>query len=117
MVEHKRKIPVINISFTILIYKNPKEIQDRFPDSNFDVDLDSFNGGLFTIDEKIYICFLDDGSLTHGMIAHECNHLLNEAYSIIGQRREMYNDELDCYFLQWLIDCLNEVYLPTPPLK
>lgn len=115
MVEYKRKIPVINISFTILIYKDPQELQSKFPDHDFNVDLESFNGGMFEVDDKIYVCFLDDESLTHGMIAHECNHLLNQAYSIIGQRRDVYNDELDCYFLQWIIDCVNEVYLPKSP--
>ena len=36
------------------------------------------------------------------MLAHECLHIVNRAFQIVGAKHDEYNDEAAAYFLTWV---------------
>lgn len=107
MKEYKKRMPILPIKFSILVYDNALELLERFPDVRMASDPRDFQGGMFEIDGLFYIAFLSDGKLNHGQIAHECKHLVNRVFSVCGIKLDVENDEPECYFLTWVV---NEVY-------
>lgn len=107
MKEYKKQMPILPIKFSIIIYNDPGEVIKRFPGYKFDKDLGGWNGFMLDINGVIYICFQNNGKLNHGHVAHECKHLINMAFSICGVKLDPDNDEMECYFLTYVV---NEVY-------
>ena len=110
MQEHKKQIPVINVSFTLLIYENPIQIIEKFEDVRWTHDPRDFDGGVFEIDNMIYLGLQISDRVNHGVVAHECKHLLNMAYKHVGAELDVSDDEIECYFLQWIINAVYEEF-------
>lgn len=110
--DYKKEIPLIDVNYTIVIYDNPNELIERFKDIKLEPSPESFGGAVFEWEDRFYIVLEDNDKLTNGIIAHESNHLLNLAFIWINQDLDRYNDELQCRFLQNIVDsvheCLNE---------
>ena len=47
-------------------------------------------------------------NITPGLIVHECKHILNIFFEGIGQDLDLQNDELECYFLQYIFEQVNK---------
>ena len=104
MKEYKRKLPILNVKWSILLYENPSELEVRFPNVEFIPSGVNFQGGTFTIDDTFYLALLMDDKMNNGVIAHECNHLVNIIFNHIGYKTEPSNDEIHCYFLTYFVD-------------
>ncbi len=53
-------------------------------------------------------------NITHGIIAHECLHILSFVYENRGVRKSKNNDEHEAYFLGWIV---TEVYKALDKFK
>lgn len=105
MKQYKRKFPILNFNYSILVYEDPAELTKMFPDYDFEPDPNSFDGGFFELNGRFYLAFLNDGKLTNGTIAHECKHMVNRFFTIIYQNLDPENDELECYFFRVFGGC------------
>jgi len=102
----KLKTPLYGIPFTIIIYDNDKELESEFKDFNFEPETKYFDGGVFKIEEMLYIVFSSQqkGFPTPGIIAHEAKHLVNEIFIDICHELDRHNDEPEAYLLGWIVD-------------
>ena len=46
--------------------------------------------------------------VTTGLIVHECKHALNFLFEDIRHQLDTNNDELECYFLQYIFEQVNK---------
>lgn len=109
MIKRKTNIPILNIPLRIFIYEDEMELiaETELADIRMDKDPRDFNGGIFELEGSIYIMLCNDGTLNHGIVAHECKHVVNTAFRMIGAQIDIDNDEMECYFLTWVV---NQVY-------
>lgn len=108
----KLKIPFYHCSFSIIIYEDDKKLQDKFKNIHFEPTIESFDGGVFEVDEHLYLALKKYKNKniqypTVGVIAHESKHLVNKVFQYIHHDLDLYNDEAECYFLEWVV---NECY-------
>lgn len=98
------KIPIYNLWFTLVIYKNTEEIEKFFAEINYkpEIDITQFDGGILTYNDKCY--FLLEEGVSPGVIAHEAKHLVNHVFTNIHCELDRYNDEPECYLLGWIVD-------------
>lgn len=109
MKSKKIKIPIYGGNFTIILFENDEELQNKFHDFEFNPPINHFDGGVFEYKENPVICFRNINHKgkkypTPGIIAHEAKHLLNLIFLDRGQELDLQNDEAECYFLGWLVD-------------
>jgi len=100
------KIPIYNLWFILVLYKDVGELGEFFSDINYtpEIDIREFDGGILTHNDKCYFLLEDDGRISPGVIAHESKHLVNHIYSAIHCNLDIYNDEPECYLLGWIVD-------------
>ena len=110
----KFKTPLFGNKFTLIVYENPIELREHLSEYDFDRNnIDNFDGCVFTYKDKKYITFkrfVEDGVQypTAGIIAHESKHLTNNIFIDIGQHLDAWNDEAECYLLQWIVNRVHE---------
>jgi hypothetical protein len=109
MTEHKEKLPILNIDYSILVYKDVSEIEEKFKDKEWSYHLSEYDAFVYEDKGKFYICFWSSVLISQGKIAHECKHFVNMAFNYVEYRMDSYNDEIECYFLQYMVDKVNEV--------
>lgn len=107
MKEYKKRMPILPVNFSILIYEDPLEVMAKFPNCRFSDDPRDFQGGMMEWEDRLYILLQHNKKLNHGHIAHECKHLVNRAFMHCGIKLDADNDEPECYFLTYVV---NEVY-------
>lgn len=114
---NKVKIPIYGYTFYVVIYDTQDELKNVLNDK--DLEVENFDGVVTERDDKTYLClrrYYNDGVQypTPGIIAHEAKHLVNQVFSFIGHRLDIYNDEAECYLLGWIVnrihECLNGTY-------
>ena len=104
MKEFKKVLPILDIKYSVFVYDRPVELQNKFKSIEFHPDVEDFNAGVFKHDGRYYLVFLDDGSVTPGVIAHECKHFINLVFEFIHFELDPKNDEMECYFLTYMVD-------------
>ncbi|CAL67404.1 hypothetical protein [Christiangramia forsetii] len=111
MITKKHKTPLYGTEFTIVVYNNNKEFEDKFKDWEFDQNIESFDGAVFKRKEMYYIVFSAEkkGYPTPGIIAHESKHLVNNIFIDICHNLDLYNDEPEAYLLGWIVNRVHEV--------
>lgn len=116
---NKLKTPLYHCSFSIIIYENDTELQNKFKNYHFEPSLESFDGGVFEVDNHFFLALKSykENNIeypTFGIVAHESKHLVNKVFAYIRQELDVFNDEAECYFLEWVVDkchkCLNEFH-------
>ena len=107
--EYKVKIPVINQTMGVFFYEKSDQFKDRFSEyiHQFEFDLDSFDAVSFENKEAYWIAFLVK-DIDQGIIAHESKHIINKIFYNMGYSLDLINDEMECYFLQWVVSWVNE---------
>lgn len=106
MKQHNTKIPILNIPLTVIEYVDGTVLQASFKHHRFETDFRDIHGCVFEINNRIYIALCNDGRLTHGTISHECKHVVNTAYNMVGAGIDSEDDEIECYFLMWVADAV-----------
>lgn len=110
----KYKTPLYGNGFTLIVYEHSSELIESVPDYDFDkqsvADLD---GCVFIHNDITYIAFrwVVIGGVqypTPGIIAHESKHLTNNIFIDINHRLDLWNDEPECYLLQWIVDTVHD---------
>jgi len=111
MITKKYKTPLYGTPFTIVIYDNDQEFQEKFKDFHFDPPITDFDGGVFNKKGHLYIVFSAEkkGNPTPGIIAHEAKHLVNNIFIQISHDLDRYNDEPEAYLLGWIVDKIHEL--------
>ena len=107
MIIKELEFPVIKYHFKVFIYKERQELEDYFKKHNIQ-NLEGFSAGVFEIEEEGQI-FFERRYIKGGIIAHECNHLINQAFNWIRYTPDPYNDEMQSYFLEWAFDQIEEI--------
>lgn len=102
MIKKNFKTPLYGVPFTVLIYDSDEEFQNHFKNVKFDPPIETFDGGVFWDQDKLFCCFSSEknGYPTPGIIAHEAKHLVNNIFIHIEHDLDRYNDEPECYLLQ-----------------
>jgi hypothetical protein len=54
-------------------------------------------------------CVIFEHNPTPGVIAHECKHFINYLFIQKGVELDLYNDEHECYLLEWAVNKVHEV--------
>ena len=112
MVTKRFKTPLYGTKFTVVIYDNNQEFQEKFKDFQFDPPITEFDGGVFKRDGDLFMVFSaeKEGYPTPGIIAHEALHLVNEIFLEICHRNfDRYNDEPEAYLLCWIVNRVHEM--------
>lgn len=104
MKKRKFKIPVIDLKVTVYVYRHPQEIWKEFDKFRLVPDVRDMQAFVFPGDDEMSVCFLHDKYLTHGVVAHECLHVVNKAFANCAYKAEMDNDEMQAYFLTYVVD-------------
>ena len=107
------RVPIYGAKYTLILWDNDQELQERFKTYEFDPDICEFDGGIFRIGDQDYLAlkvYKNKGYLypTPGIIAHECKHAVNRIFTDVGQRLDAYNDEAECYLLGWFVNLVHE---------
>ena len=100
--EYKKILPILDIPYSIVIYDENQEFTNKFKDVEFSHSPEDFQGGVFNMNGIFYMAFLNNENINVGVIAHECKHLVNLVFDLIGQKLDTNNDELECYFLGYI---------------
>jgi hypothetical protein len=86
-----------------------EEYENFFPchklESTFFDGLTAQNG-----DKNTYLAMFDIDNFNEGDIAHEANHLVNLIYNHIGAKRDMSNQEPECYLIGYLVNEIYKIY-------
>ena len=112
MITKKYKTPIYGTPFTIVIYDNDREFEDKFKDWNFSVPISQFDGGVFNREGMLYIVLSAEKNRfpTPGIIAHEALHLVNEIFIDISHNTfSRYDDEPEAYLLGWIVNRIHEL--------
>lgn len=112
MKSKKYKTPLYGTNFTIVIYDNDQEFEEKFKDFHFDPSITEFDGGVFKRKGDLYIVFSAEkkGYPTPGIIAHEALHLMNSIFIDISHDTfSRYNDEPEAYLLSWIVNRIHEL--------
>ena len=97
------KVPLYLEEITIIFFTDEQQIKERFPES----EPESFIAKVLYEDGTHYVIFDLKENLTHGIIAHEAYHLMNNIFKVIGHKTHMQNHEPEAYLLEWIV---NEIY-------
>lgn len=95
----------------MLKYNDPDQLRtwiDKTYGKNLSIDIEEFAAGVFRINGIQHVAFDTTYNLTHGHIAHEAKHLVNDAYDQIMAELDKHNDEPECYLLQWYVNTLHK---------
>lgn len=111
----KIKLPIYPVNFTIIEFEKDEELQDLFKGVEFLQEISSFDGGVFTFEDHLYVCFrkmTEDGVSypTAGIIVHESKHLVNEIYVLINAELDPHNDEPEAYLLQYIFEIIEKFF-------
>ena len=112
MTTKKHKTPLYGTEFTIVIYHNDEEFQEKFKDFDFNPPITEFDGGVFKRKGELFIVFSAEkkGYPTPGIIAHEALHLVNEIFiDICHDHFDRRNDEPEAYLLCWIVNRVHEL--------
>lgn len=104
----------IKISFRVPIYNNKvhlfltEDVNKTILDY-YGIPTNGKYGGMLVFDSHFlnvgeFALILDFNHLTPGVLSHECKHLVNKLYVAKGIELDRYNDEPECYLLQYLVD-------------
>ena len=102
---------IIPFKFQVIIFKDPKELEEEFNLEALGITSESINAAVFTFNDVPRIAIPKNGECSLGLIVHEVNHLLNMAFLHIGQELDLQNDELQSYFMQYFFEEVYKVYL------
>lgn len=105
-------LPIFGVKIVAIFYNDIHKFQHKYKKYLGDYVIENYDGLCFvdTAKQNFYIAL--DTSKNHpspGLIAHECKHLINFIYVHIGQKLDPVNDELECYFLGYLVDKINKL--------
>ena len=103
----KIDIPVIPFSFRLMIFKTRKDMIDGLSHIPFQQEISETHAGYFEYKDKAYLYFNIE-EVNEGRVAHECLHLINQAFQYIHYVPRTDNDEIQAYFLQWVVDTVNK---------
>jgi len=114
MIKSKKfKVPIYNVSFTVVIFERDEELQNKFKKVEFEPNISEFDGGVFEWKNHFYLCLRKQFDKvqypTNGIIAHEAKHLVNNIFIYISHKLDEYNDEPECYLLGWIVDKIHTV--------
>lgn len=108
MVVTTNKVPLYRQKLILIAYTEGKELLDwvkeKYGHSDLGVPIEEFDAGFFEWDGIQHLVFDVSSNITPGIIAHECKHAVNNLFSLIKQHLDCYNDEAECYLLQWYVD-------------
>ena len=111
MILDKRfKFPIFDFSSRIVIFSNRLEAANHHKSVGLERPvLEYGEGSYYTCNDGIFtIALLNNKDLTQGVIAHECKHLINAIFHYIGHELCTENDELECYFLTYIVNKVNK---------
>ena len=90
-------------SLYIVCVENQDKVKKFAVDKGLDMlENNDYDGLLIHKGRSVYIVIHKDTSA--GDIAHECIHLMNYFYKIIGQELDVNNDEMYCYQVGYFVD-------------
>lgn len=103
MKRKKIKIPIYGGEWTIIFCKSLKKVEKKYglePTNDFDA--------ICLTRDTDYITAFEIDSITPGIIAHECVHLLNSIFISNGVELDRHNDETQAYLMGWLVNRVTE---------
>ncbi|WP_028376013.1 hypothetical protein [Leeuwenhoekiella sp. MAR_2009_132] len=111
MVSKKFKTPLYGNQFTVILFKEEKEIYDNIKGFSHNRSLNDYDGCVFTSNGDTYLALniSRKGFPTPGIIAHEAKHLVNSIFIDIGHELCRYNDEPEAYLLGWIVNRIHEL--------
>ncbi len=99
----KRIIPIYGGIWYIL-FGDIKEMHKKYNFEGPPADI-VFEALTFKYNHDYYTAF---ESVTPGIIAHEAKHLVNQIYIDNNIQPDLFNDEPECYLLNWIVDRIHE---------
>lgn len=102
---YKVRIPIINQTIGCVVYDKGEEMEERFPKemTGNGFNIGWYLGGSFENKEAYWMSFLRS-RINYGIIAHEAKHTINRIFSDIQYDLDLRNDEMECYFLEWVVN-------------
>lgn len=100
----RAKVPLLNdLQLTVCYTEDFRDIEKKY-NINLEYEPDTMSAFVFELEEGCPIVVINPKDYTHGIIAHECKHAVNILFKECKIKLDVDNDEIECYFLTWVVD-------------
>lgn len=101
------KVPILNCN---IIVQQEKTLEACVDTSGIKLDtgVDGFHALTVNIGGRNTAVMFNETHCTPSIIAHEAKHVVNYIFTDIGYKLDNDNDEMECYFLGWVVDQLHK---------
>ena len=105
IIKHKVQIPLYRSHLIIICADDIEEVAKKYKVEGVSRDL--YDAYVFRY--KGNYVYVQEPSVTYGVIAHEAKHIVNYLFADTGVKLDVENDEAECYLLGWLVDKIYEM--------
>lgn len=109
-IKHKFYIPIYGCYVTVIVAKNFEKVAKKYDFENVNDIIRRSSAMVQTRKNKQGIrkyIYIQRSSVSLGIIAHEAKHIVNRIFRDRGVELDRFNDEAECYLLQYIVNEIN----------
>lgn len=103
----KKTIKVPIVDSIIIVYQN-ENIEDSLKQAGLKYNPENSSALTFHLGFQTNLVIFDEQNCKPGIIAHEAKHIVNYIFTDMGYKLDNDNDEMECYFLEWVVNQLHK---------